>query len=192
MRRCPWLTQDRVGEIAKSELFGGRLPITQTRGFYSYYISMVRLSGLAGFASRFGRDFSSQLVSLATLERLGQEFLFGIGGPAGILGAVAFGSVSTMLLLYVYPMMKSRVARIALMAFAESTAFGMVVMPIFIPWRAVRFIYGLWSFVAFLSLHSRIVEALQSKVEGDVDTPYSGMIRTFSYNLQLPVKKYIS
>lgn len=142
---------------------------------------MERLTG-------FWHDFSSQLVSLATLERLGQEFLFG-AGPAGILGSLALGSVSTSLLLYAYPMMKSRVARIALMAFSESTAFGMIVLPIYIPWRAVRFIYGLWSFVAFLSLHSRIVEALQSKVEAGGDTPYSGMLRTFFFNLQPRMKR---
>jgi hypothetical protein len=107
----------------------------------------------------FINSFSAELVQgydpQQMVTRLYNEFAGSYGSLGMILGSV-IGFVCTIILKYFG---RNRI----LLIVAEILACGMVFLPILLPWKAARFFYGLYIFVAAMSLHSRIFEALQWK-----------------------------
>ena len=134
------------------------------------------------FIKVFVAELSRNFVTMKTLESLGREFLFSMG-PVGIIGGIFLGVVSTRLI-----MSNDAKKRAGVLAFAEVTALCMLMVPLCLPWKAVRFLYGLWIFVAFLSIHSRILSILQTSGGQDGGKAETGFVTsvldTFYYNLQ--------
>jgi len=135
------------------------------------------------FLEVFLAEMTGKFVTMKTLERLGREFLFSMG-PVGLLGGIFLGVFATRIIIS-----NDVKKRVAVLAFAEVTALCMLMVPLCLPWKAVRFLYGLWIFVAFLSIHSRILQIIQTSGGQDDGVKaekgfFTSVLDTFYYNLQ--------
>ena len=110
---------------------------------------------------RLVSELVAQLPSHSAILRLLRLFFFDSGGGISVTAAVMLGLFSTYLLIDAKS--KTRVAQIAALAFTEMTAFVLVILPVFLPFPAVRFLLGLYWFVAGLSLHSRVMAIIQQQ-----------------------------
>lgn len=144
---------------------------------------------LDGFLSCFVNEFTRDLLTLRTIERLALEFIFSLGVASTII-AILLGTASTLLLL-AYPYANEKAARIVILVLAEFLSLVMIGTPFFLPWKAHRFIQGLWVFVAFLTIHSRALHLIlpssqsssASSAAREPRTLYQSLLQTFFYNL---------
>jgi len=133
---------------------------------------------------RLVKELTAQLPSFSTITRLCQLFFFDSGGGISVAAAVALGLLATYFLIDAKR--KSRVARIAALVFTEMTAFVLVILPAFLPFPAVKFLLGLYWFVAGLSLHSRVMAIIQQQEYStsipERDSFYVAAVKTWFYN----------
>ena len=147
---------------------------------------------MAQLVFAFVEELRAQIVTRATLERLGWEFVSG-PGVLGLLGACLLGNASTWLLLLstkrTKTNSKSTAPRIVYLFLSELTAAVMILTSALFPWRAVRFVSGLWLFAAFLSVHARVMQQLQHpSPEVPTLTWQTAALDTWAYNLQARIR----
>ena len=132
---------------------------------------------------------TSGLLSDLSIKKFIDEFL-NSWGPVSMLMYFVLSFFSTWLIW------KHKNSKFA-MLLAEISAWLQILVPIFLPWKAVRFFWGLQIFTSSMSLHGRICGYVQNKkltascdnlnsllIENDSsDSLHSGLLQTYFYNL---------
>ncbi len=118
-------------------------------------------------------------------------------GPFGIISATIIGCLCTFA-IRLYP--SNRTAQL----FVEFASFSNIFVPLLCPFKVLRFFYGVYLFAAFLSLHSRVLTNIKTKIEVvSTSSPLDSvqvqlltstsvtrdLLRTWFYNIQEKLTK---
>jgi hypothetical protein len=135
--------------------------------------------------TRFQTEFclsNAQLCSKAVFYRHIDEFIYS-WGPFAVVLFLLFGFYATCVVFN-----RQRFPGSPLIAFvmAELSAVLCTILPLLLPFKALRFVFGLVSFIMFMGLHSRLIEnQAKDHFGGQLLSTFFGNIRS-KLKIKLP------
>ena len=124
-----------------------------------------------------------------------EEFIFHSYGLFSLALGYALAFISTLLIRLSEKTTNPIIIRL-LLAVSYVLAIALCFTPAGIPFKALRYISGLYNFSWFMTLHSRILNILQAKkvdnnndtVDSNKDSFYGDLMSTYLYNVRPRIK----
>lgn len=136
--------------------FGLHGDVMDQTGEYIHYLSSIRCR-IASFISLFIRDFqSTNQHHIKNVPYLVYEFVFMSPGAISLIASYSLGILSTFLIKYYSD-------NIPCLLIAWLSSILLLWLPAFLPYKAARFLMGLFFFASSMSLQARIFQIVQMK-----------------------------